>query len=86
MKILKYLLVIAVLVFQIDFAQAGIKKSAKKAKPKPHIARSTNYYKAAKYFKAPKKAVKSAKHSKLKKGAKKRTVASVSKGKKKHLR
>ena len=84
MKILKYLLVIAVLVFQIDFAQAGIKKSAKKAKP--HIARSTNYYKAAKYFKAPKKAVKSAKHSKLKKGAKKRTVASVSKGKKKHLR
>lgn len=88
MKILKFLLVIAVFVFQIDFAQAGIKKHPSKAKAKPHIARSAAYYNAAKYFKAsPRKAVKTAKNSKIKKGLRsKRAVASYSKSKKKHLR
>jgi hypothetical protein len=74
MQILKFILVLAVMVFQVEFAQAG---------------RSASYYKAAKYFKAtPKKAVKrtakkagkkAAKVAKLKKSAKnKRAIASVS--------
>lgn len=84
MQILKYLLVVAVLVFQIDFAHAGIKK-IHKAHGKSHVSgpRTASYYKAAKYFKAPKKTSKVAKNTKLKKSAKsKRTVASVSSSRK----
>lgn len=73
MQIIKYVLVLALVIFQVDFAFAG---------------RSASYHKAAKYFKnVPKKVVKktvkkagkSAKIAKLKKGAKsKRSLASVS--------